>query len=289
MSQQGKMSLSVKDVIHVEGFPGSASLFQDNATLRIKDLLSKLEAVFSQSGMLSADEVRALMQQGIPCEMLQPGAGDWQAGCIRLSLDFQPLVSAPETAASMNLQAIAAVPLSAVAAMPDASMALESMMAEDAIGDKDILSGDADDLMGGLMIDEVANLQDALTEDPFSENGLGEDTEMDMPDADLAEAIDFSDDMAMLMDDAPMAEATEESDFSDLMDESMMGSAMGDEAAIDLSDVDFMSVGEEATELEFGLDLDSQMVNAETAENLGNPWDPNAELDEMLLANGQNL
>ncbi|MEB3292379.1 MAG: KGK domain-containing protein [Synechococcales bacterium] len=277
MSQQGNLSLSMKDVIHIEGFPGAASLFQDNATLRIKDVLSKLEMLLGQSGLLSADEIHALMQQGIPCDMLQPGAGDWQSGKIRLSLDFHPSTTAPGTATSVNLAAMAApamVEKPQAAPMPaaDGMMANEMAPLEDVFGDET----DSADLDADMDLD-LAGMNVPEMEMPA----------MDAVEADASADLDFGDDMVMLMGEPASASSSEADDFSELLEDTMLSTDSSQAVAIDLADVDFMSVGEEATELE--LDLDSQMVTPEAAENMDSPWDLNGDLDDMLMANGHHL
>ena len=88
MSQQATLSLSTKDVIHIEGFQENASLFKNESTLRIQTILQQIQTACTDSGM-GLLEINALMEQGIPCEVLQPGAADWQVGRIRLSLEFQ--------------------------------------------------------------------------------------------------------------------------------------------------------------------------------------------------------
>jgi hypothetical protein len=99
MSHQGYQPLSTKDVVFVEGIEQSAALFKSDATLRVKDLLSKLEAICTASGQLSAAEVTMLFGHGISCELLRPGATDWEQGCLQFTLGFQSGgISAPKTA-----------------------------------------------------------------------------------------------------------------------------------------------------------------------------------------------
>jgi hypothetical protein len=99
MSHQGYQPLSTKDVVFVEGIEQSAVLFKSDATLRVKDLLSKLEAICTASGQLSAAEVTMLFGHGITCELLRPGATDWEQGCLQFTLGFQSGgISAPKTA-----------------------------------------------------------------------------------------------------------------------------------------------------------------------------------------------
>ncbi len=89
MSHQGYQALSNKDVVFVEGLENSASLFKTDATLRVKDLLSKIAAICTASGQLSAQEVSILFGSGINCEILRPGATDWAQGKLQLNLGFQ--------------------------------------------------------------------------------------------------------------------------------------------------------------------------------------------------------
>jgi hypothetical protein len=96
---QGYQPLSTKDVVFVEGLEQSAALFKSDATLRVKDLLSKLEAICTASGQLSVAEVTLLFGGGINCELLCPGATDWQQGRLLFNLGFQSDgVTVPKTA-----------------------------------------------------------------------------------------------------------------------------------------------------------------------------------------------
>jgi hypothetical protein len=118
MSHQGYQPLSTKDVVFVEGIEQSAALFKSDATLRVKDLLSKLEAICTASGQLSAAEVAMLFGQGINCELLRPGATDWEQGCLQFTLGFQSGgISAPKTATiEYPIPAPAAEPKAPIAA-----------------------------------------------------------------------------------------------------------------------------------------------------------------------------
>ncbi|MBE9031449.1 hypothetical protein IQ266_17075 [filamentous cyanobacterium LEGE 11480] len=89
MSHQGYHHLSAKDVVFVEGIESSASLFKTDATLRIKDLLDKVKTICAESNQLSAEEVDILFGEGINCEILRPGATDWQSGSLQMNLGFQ--------------------------------------------------------------------------------------------------------------------------------------------------------------------------------------------------------
>jgi hypothetical protein len=118
MSHQGYQPLSTKDVVFVEGIEQSAALFKSDATLRVKDLLSKLEAICTASGQLSAAEVTMLFGHGITCELLRPGATDWEQGCLQFTLGFQSGgISAPKTATiEYPIPAPAAEPKAPIAA-----------------------------------------------------------------------------------------------------------------------------------------------------------------------------
>jgi hypothetical protein len=116
MSHQGYQPLSTKDVVFVEGLAHSdAVLFKSDATLRVKDLLSKIEAICTASGQLSAAEVTLLFGHGIDCELLRPGATDWQQGCLQFSIGFQAEVAAPPAAIPAG---VLPTPSAAIAAPP---------------------------------------------------------------------------------------------------------------------------------------------------------------------------
>jgi hypothetical protein len=88
MSHQGYQALSAKDVVFVEGFEQSAALFKADSTRRMKDLLGKIAAICTQSGELSTAEIELLFGSGITCEVLRPGASDWQTGQLQLQFAF---------------------------------------------------------------------------------------------------------------------------------------------------------------------------------------------------------
>jgi hypothetical protein len=97
MSHQGYQALSTKDVVFVEGLENSALLFKTDATLRVKDLLTKIAAICAASGQLSTEEVSILFGAGINCEILRPGATDWAQGKLQLNLGFQSTVGLKST------------------------------------------------------------------------------------------------------------------------------------------------------------------------------------------------
>ncbi len=173
MSQQAKLSLSTKDVIHIEGFQENASLFKNESTLRIRTILQQLQAACTSSGMGLA-EVNALMEQGIPCEVLQPGASDWQMGSIRLSLEFQP---GPASAAPMDSVAVAAA-----ATQMDFGDEMASIDDLDETFDEDLDMAGLDDL--------------SLNDVSIDGNALSEM----MPDASLEESVNSDLDLSGLSD-----------------------------------------------------------------------------------------
>jgi KGK domain len=90
MSQSNRITLSAKDVVSVENFQGQTALMEHTTLFKVQDLIAQVEASCIGGGSLSADEVQQLISQGLPCEVLCPGAADWQAGSLRLSLEFIP-------------------------------------------------------------------------------------------------------------------------------------------------------------------------------------------------------
>jgi KGK domain len=113
MSQQGYQRLTTKDVVFVEGLENSSTLFKTDATLRVKDLLSKIEAICLASGQLSPEEIQILFRDGLNCELLRPGAPDWTQGRLQLSLEFVPAGTAP--AAAPTTSATTSAPVAVVA------------------------------------------------------------------------------------------------------------------------------------------------------------------------------
>jgi KGK domain len=106
MSHQGYQPLSTKDVVFVEGLAHSALLFKTDATLRVKDLLARVEAICASSDQLSAEEVQMLFGQGIACEVLRPGATDWQQGRLQFNIGFESGIPAPKVPIAMKTATI---------------------------------------------------------------------------------------------------------------------------------------------------------------------------------------
>jgi KGK domain len=106
MSHQGYQPLSTKDVVFVEGLANSALLFKTDATLRIKDLLARVEAICASSDQLSAEEVQMLFGQGIACEVLRPGATDWQQGRLQFNIGFESGSPEPKAPIAMKTATI---------------------------------------------------------------------------------------------------------------------------------------------------------------------------------------
>jgi KGK domain len=269
MSQQAKLSLSTKDVIHIEGFQENASLFKNESTLRIRTILQQLQTACTASGMGLA-EVNALMEQGIPCEVLQPGANDWQMGCIRLSLEFQPgpAVSTASMASTVTVQSNAVVSVAPVAVPVAASVAAAATPMD--FSDDEMAS----DLEADLGLESEVSLDSGLMDD--LDDTFGDDLDMGGLEGGLES--DF-DEMALKDDELSemMPDASESID-SDL---DLSG----------LSDMDGFSdaLGEDIGSDDLSLDLDSQAVDADDLGDLNDltsPWDLSDDLDEMLLTNG---
>jgi hypothetical protein len=289
MSQQAKLSLSTKDVIHIEGFQENASLFKNESTLRIRTILQQLQTACTSSGMGLA-EVNALMEQGIPCEVLQPGAADWQVGSIRLSLEFQLGPVAP-MANTMTLQsnAVASEVASAVspaAAVPVAAVAVAAAatpidLEDDAMDSMDDFSMESD-LDTDLGLEPEVSLDAGLMDD--LDDTFGD--ELDMGglesglDADLDDMSLQGDDLSGMMPDASES-IDSDLDLSGLSDMDAFSDGLGDGLGDSLGD----SLGSE----DLSFDLDSQAVDADDLGELGDltsPWDLSDDLDEMLLTNG---
>jgi hypothetical protein len=299
MSHQGLQTLTAKDVIFVEGFEQSASLFKNDATLRIKDLLAKIEAICIKSGELSADEIAILFGNGVACEVLRPGAEDWQTGHLNLSLQFQagstiitatPAASAPPAAvvAAPAVAEVAAAPVAAVAPPVEVpAVATAPEMAEDALNS--FADSTADDAMdfGGFGDGLGESLGDGLGESLGSDlgeslgDGLGDDSLSDgfgdglgdslgdafgEPGASLDDEFNLDADATLGFDEPAAAPASNEFDL-DLM--------MGEEEtvpAVDGFDLD-------------GFDLDSTPAPEAALDSLDSPWDLSDDLDGMLMAN----
>ena len=282
MSQQARISLSTKDVIHIEGFQETASIFKNDSTLRIRGILQQLQNAFAQSGM-DVSEINALMEQGIPCEVLQPNTPDWQVGALRLSLDFQP---GAVQANQLEVQSIAAPRVATVvvaapiamavgAEMPEAEPAIDGMMSFDE--DLDLDLNLESDLELGMPDDLSAELDSALGAD--LDNELGEE----LGDDDLITGLDtsFGDDLDEFSIEESDADALVKDtfDLSGFETESDLG--LGD--SLDLSglgDLDGLGLMEDD---DLSLSLDSQAVTGDSLADLSNPWDSIGDLDDMML------
>lgn len=287
MSKQARISLSTKDVIHIEGFQETASIFKNDSTLRIRGILQQLQNAFAQSGM-DVSEINALMEQGIPCEVLQPNAPDWQVGALRLSLDFQPgavranplevqSVAAPRVAVPSIATVVVAAPIAMAvgAEMPEAEPAIDGMMSFDE--DLDLDLNLESDLELGMPDDLSAELDSALGAD--LDNELGEE----LGDDDLITGLDtsFGDDLDEFSIEEPDADALVKDtfDLSGFETESDLG--LGD--SLDLSglgDLDGLGLMEDD---DLSLSLDSQAVTGDSLADLSNPWDSIGDLDDMML------
>jgi hypothetical protein len=323
MSQHSTLSLSTKDVIHIEGFQENASLFKNESTLRIQTILQKLQTACSESGMGLA-EVNALMQQGIPCEVLQPGAADWQVGRIRLSLEFQlgtAVSNETPIAGSVGLQSnavvaaprvydrpeviaasVSAASISTTAPaiglenleMPEAAAMLE--MDDDFVFDSaDLDSTDLDlGLDSGLdatnfgITDLDAGLMDDFMEseidDAFGTEDLNTNLKSDLG-MDQNLEIGMMDDLNDAFgEDLDLGELGEFDDLSEMIPDSGLEESVN--TSLDLSDLSGMDeLGDGLTD-DLSFDLDSQAVGSADLNALDNPWDLNNDLDEMLLKNG---
>ena len=282
MSQQARISLSTKDVIHIEGFQETASIFKNDSTLRIRGILQQLQNAFAQSGM-DVSEINALMEQGIPCEVLQPNAPDWQVGALRLSLDFQP---GAVRANSLEVQSVAAPRVATVVVAAPIAMAVGAEMSEAEPAIDGMISFDEDldldlnlesDLELGMPDDLSAELDSALGAD--LDNELGEE----LGDDDLITGLDtsFGDELDEFSIEEPDADAPAKDtfDLSGFETESDLG--LGD--SLDLSglgDLDGLGLMEDD---DLSLSLDSQAVTGDSLADLSNPWDSIGDLDDMIL------
>ena len=287
MSKQARISLSTKDVIHIEGFQETASIFKNDSTLRIRGILQQLQNAFAQSGM-DVSEINALMEQGIPCEVLQPNAPDWQVGALRLSLDFQPgavranllevqSVAAPRVAVPSIATVVVAAPIAMAvgAEMSEAEPAIDGMISFDE--DLDLDLNLESDLELGMPDDLSAELDSALGAD--LDNELGEE----LGDDDLIMGLDtsFGDDLDEFSIEESDADALVKDtfDLSGFETESDLG--LGD--SLDLSglgDLDGLGLMEDD---DLSLSLDIQAVTGDSLADLSNPWDSIGDLDDMML------
>ena len=283
MSQQARISLSTKDVIHIEGFQETASIFKNDSTLRIRGILQQLQNAFAQSGM-DVSEINALMEQGIPCEVLQPNAPDWQVGALRLSLDFQPgavranslevqSVAAPRVAVPSIATVVVVAPIAMAvgAEMPEAEPTIDGMISFDE--DLDLDLNLESDLELGMPDDLSAELDSALGAD--LDNELGDD--------DLITGLDtsFGDELDEFSIEEPDADAPVKDtfDLSGFETESDLG--LGDSLNLSgLGDLDGLGLMEDD---DLSLSLDSQAVTGDSLADLSNPWDSIGDLDDMML------
>jgi hypothetical protein len=269
MSHQGYQALSTKDVVFVEGLENSASLFKTDATLRVKDLLTKIQAICAASGQLSAEEVSILFGAGINCEILRPGATDWASGKLQLNLGFQPgdRLKTTETAIAIpsktaTIEHPIAPPRNTIAPMPTATAAATATAKIDrssvsATVDRSSVSATVDRSSVSATLDRAsvsATVDRASVATPLKAD--------DVPELDLASFTN-----AILPDDA--IESLEEIDHSDVF------SLMEDPDVTPLSD-DFV-FGEGLEGLE-GLEFDAEPAT----KSISSPWDLE-ELDSMLM------
>lgn len=312
MSQHSTLSLSSKDVIYIEGFPENASLFKNESTLRIRTILQQLQTACTESGM-SLLEINTLMEQGIPCEVLQPGAADWQVGRIRLSLEFQldtavtivtpiagsvalqsnavmaaPIVyDRPEVIAT-SVSAVAPTIVPEVLKMPEV---LEVPEVEDdfAFNLPDLGGTNLDSRLDATnfgITDVDADLMDDLMESGL-DDGLGVDLNTNL-NSDLGMSPDLEIGMMDDLDDAfgedlDLGELGELDGLSEMMPDSMLEESNTSLELSDFSDMDALGGG--LTD-DLSFDLDSQAVDSADLNALDNPWDLNDDLDKMLLKNG---
>lgn len=278
MSQQARISLSTKDVIHIEGFQETASIFKNDSTLRIRGILQQLQNAFAQSGM-DVSEINALMEQGIPCEVLQPNAPDWQVGALRLSLDFQP---GAVRANSLEVQSVAVPSIAKVVVAAPIAMAVGAEMPEAEPAIDGMISFDEDlDLDLNLESDLELGMPDDLSAE--LDSALGADLDNELGDDDLITGLDtsFGDDLDEFSIEESDADALVKDtfDLSGFETESDLG--LGD--SLDLSglgDLDGLGLMEDD---DLSLSLDSQAVTGDSLADLSNPWDSIGDLDDMML------
>ena len=278
MSQQARISLSTKDVIHIEGFQETASIFKNDSTLRIRGILQQLQNAFAQSGM-DVSEINALMEQGIPCEVLQPNAPDWQVGALRLSLDFQP---GAVRANSLEVQSVAVPSIAKVVVAAPIAMAVGAEMPEAEPTIDGMISFDEDlDLDLNLESDLELGMPDDLSAE--LDSALGADLDNELGDDDLITGLDtsFGDDLDEFSIEESDADALVKDtfDLSGFETESDLG--LGDSLNLSgLGDLDGLGLMEDD---DLSLSLDSQAVTGDSLADLSNPWDSIGDLDDMML------
>jgi hypothetical protein len=291
MSHQGQQTLTAKDVVFVEGFERSASLFKNDATLRIKDLLAKIEAICLKSGELSSEEIAILFGNGIGCEVLRPGAEDWQTGNLNLSLQFRagavaalPTIDAVTPAATNSVVAHGAAPAVVAPAVVAPAVVAPAVVAPVAVAPEP-----------AVVPVEMPSTHQNLNAFADSSTGVGfadfgADLGADLGAADLGAAVfggdrgsdrgsglgdNFGDDFGLEAAapsggdlEVPAAENEFDADLMGLMDDAAP-------AASDFSGLDDLD----------GFDLDSTAAPASAVEDLSSPWDLSDDLDSMLMAN----
>jgi hypothetical protein len=267
MSHQGYQALSTKDVVFVEGLENSAALFKTDATLRVKDLLAKIQAICAASGQLSAEEVSILFGAGINCEILRPGATDWAQGKLQLNLGFQSTVGLKSTDTvalpppsktatiadrqSETTQPPIAPPRNTIAPMPTAVASATATI------DRASMRATIDRSSVSTTVDRSS------VSTTVDRSSVATPIKVDVPELDLASFTN-----ATLLDDNAM-------DPLDI-DHSNVFSLMEDPDVTPLGD-DFV-FGEGLEGLE-GLEFD---VEPAAAKSISSPWDLE-ELDSMLM------
>jgi KGK domain len=306
MSNQGRLSLSTKDVVVVENFQGSATLFQEHSILRIKDLVAKLEAVCKQSGKMSPDEIALLFGNGVDCEVLQPGSADWQNGTMHLSLEFQPVAATPSATPELATPALAATALAATAIIAAAAVPAAAIAAEVAAEPSDAAASLFDEVPAAEASVE-ASVEATTLELDAEPVAIADISEIDF--ADLADqsaapeagldALDQPDERAVEID-ALLGESTapvEIDAFADGFGESLLNDAdlaaeLEAASARDLGDFGLESAVEADPLADLDADLDADLMGdldstaAPDLSALNSPWDLTGDLDAMLLKNG---
>ena len=308
MSNQGRLSLSTKDVVVVENFQGSATLFQAHSILRIKDLVAKLEAVCKQSGKMSADEITLLFGNGVDCEVLQPGSTDWQNGTMHLSLEFQPVAVPVANSAANSAAPELAATATIAAAVPAAGIAAA------------VVSAPSDAVVEAPLLDEAAAeapIADAPVEAPAEAVALELDAEpvvmADISELDFADLADESNAPEAMLDafdlsdagageiDALLGESDAPVEIDAFADVNGFGESLLSDADLaaelemasgrdlgDLGDLGLESAvaADPLAHLDGDLMADLDSTAAPDLDALNSPWDLTGDLDAMLLKNG---
>jgi hypothetical protein len=156
------MSLSSRDVVFLEQLSSGASWLKTPVTLRVQDLLTKLETICIQSEEFSVREALLLLGAGIECELLQPGAQDWQTGRLRLRLEFETTAS-PARVGPMKAES-AIDRRGSVVSLAQASAEIASRAALNLEIDRELQDFLAED--EGLAEDDFSCVEDPLEVDP---------------------------------------------------------------------------------------------------------------------------